>query len=883
MASSRLPIRFPRRFLLCSLCWLAPLSGSLAYNTLGPIWPAGSNIVMQLELGPTSVTLEDGSGTWDGSAADALSAWNPFMEVVQFSSIRNSQVPSAPDDGFNSVFFSDSVYGDDFGEDVLAITLLFYDENSGPAVEGDVVVNQAFQYNSYRGPLKPGSADTRIYDIHRIFLHEFGHVLGLAHPDKIGETVVAIMNSVITDLDHLAADDMAGAGYLYGIKIFADALNYCVGQPISYQIRTNIPGVSYEATNLPSGLTLDSNTGIISGAFSLSGTYGDGAVTVHGPKTTASSSLLFYVKPDPPGDLRAAYYFAANELTVDPVRNRIYAAVAEPAGVAIIDAVSLSLLKTIPVDGQPFGLAISPTGDKLFVGEFDPADVNPVTGVINLVTLSGLPNLPAAFPSRSLAATSLNRLFATELDQPLMAQIETVTGAISYPFSAHPYDALLALSPDQNTLYVESGTDSLLSYDVSGDSPILLQDVTFSYPSPLGEFKLSHDGSFILANGAGSDRVLKLSAGNFNITLAQYIIPDANLLGDGPVSGRIGAISPDDSTIFVTASYTNMAAFDVFDAVSGQYLRQVAMDDFFPSKSAVEPAGRYLFSAGKKENSISQLRVHSTGTETVPLHPPKAKSLLNVSTRLKSQSGNNVLIGGFIISGNEPKEVAVRGIGSSLPLTGVLADPMISLYDRNNQLVGSNDNWNSDRAHVLFTGLAPTEEHEAAMVLTLAPGSYTAIVSGADQGSGVALVEVYDLTPDSDSALANISTRGEVEIEDNVMIGGFIIGADTPTRVLLRAIGPSLTPFGVVGALQDPVLELHDGDGTLISLNDNWRSAQQADIIATGLAPMDDRESAVLATLLPGLYTAIVRGQNSTTGTALVEIYNLDSAAAAAK
>jgi hypothetical protein len=143
-------------------------------------------------------------------------------------------------------------------------------------------------------------------------------------------------------------------------------------------------------------------------------------------------------------------------------------------------------------------------------------------------------------------------------------------------------------------------------------------------------------------------------------------------------------------------------------------------------------------------------------------------------------------------------------------------------------------------------------------------------------------VEVYDLDP-KNSLLANISARGKVETADNVMIGGFIIGGADPTKVIVRAIGPSLTTKGIQQPLADPILELHDGNGDIISTNDNWRSTQQAEVIATGIPPTDDRESAIVATLQPGSYTAIVRGLNSTTGVALVEVYNLDSASAASK
>ena len=159
----------------------------------------------------------------------------------------------------------------------------------------------------------------------------------------------------------------------------------------------------------------------------------------------------------------------------------------------------------------------------------------------------------------------------------------------------------------------------------------------------------------------------------------------------------------------------------------------------------------------------------------------------------------------------------------------------------------------------------------------LDPGPYTAILAGKDSTTGVGLVEVYDLDQSAGSKLANISTRGFVDISDNVMIGGFIAGPASigPTKVLLRGIGPSLIGVGIQDALLDAVMELHDGSGALIATNDNWKDTQQAEIEATGIAPTDDRESAILQTLTPGNYTAIVRGKNSTTGVGLVEAYNL--------
>jgi hypothetical protein len=245
-------------------------------------------------------------------------------------------------------------------------------------------------------------------------------------------------------------------------------------------------------------------------------------------------------------------------------------------------------------------------------------------------------------------------------------------------------------------------------------------------------------------------------------------------------------------------------------------------------------------------------------------------------------TGDNVAIGGIIITGNDPKRVLLRAIGPSLSGVGImnpLSDPLLELHAADQSLISSNDNWqdSSQAGAIEATGLAPTNSFESAIIATLDPGPYTAIVSGKDGATGVGLVEAYDLDQTAVSQLGNISTRGFVETEANVMIGGFILGPDgaQSSSVLVRAIGPSLVPLGVTNALADPTLELHDSNGAVLSSNDNWRTDHEAEIEATGLAPKDDLESTILMTLPPGGYTAIVAGSDGTTGVALVEIYRL--------
>ena len=256
-------------------------------------------------------------------------------------------------------------------------------------------------------------------------------------------------------------------------------------------------------------------------------------------------------------------------------------------------------------------------------------------------------------------------------------------------------------------------------------------------------------------------------------------------------------------------------------------------------------------------------------------------TLANISTRALVQTENHVLIGGFIISGSDPKRVLLRAIGPTLASSNVpnpLQDPVLSLHTATME-IANNDNWQTDpNASQIPANLAPADFRESAILTTLQPGQYTAIVSGKDGTSGVGLVEVYDMDNSSSVRLSNLSTRGVVQTGDFVMIGGFISAGSPGTyiQVLVRAIGPSLAQSGITDFLADPILRLVNGEGVTIGANDNWKDTQQADIQATGQAPTDDREPAVILTLAPAPCTAIVSGSNGTSGIALVEVYTLE-------
>jgi hypothetical protein len=260
------------------------------------------------------------------------------------------------------------------------------------------------------------------------------------------------------------------------------------------------------------------------------------------------------------------------------------------------------------------------------------------------------------------------------------------------------------------------------------------------------------------------------------------------------------------------------------------------------------------------------------------------------------------MIGGFIVQGTGPKRVIIRAIGPELGappynIPNALANPTLELHNAAGTLIGSNDDWQhtiiggviprNQVGDIQNSGHAPANPFESAIIADLPPGNYTAIVSGVNNTTGVGLVEVYDLSANTASLLGNISTRSFVQTGDDVMIGGFIVQGTGAKKVIIRAIGPELgaPPYNIPNALANPTLELHNGTGALIASNDNWRTTiiggiitgnQVRDIINSGYAPSDGRESAIIAELPPGNYTAIVRGVNDTTGVGLVEVYELD-------
>ncbi|MFL6526909.1 MAG: putative Ig domain-containing protein, partial [Chthoniobacterales bacterium] len=509
---------------------------------------------------------------------------------------------------------------------------------------------------------------------------------------------------------------------------------------------------------------------------------------------------------------------------------------------------------SLSVVGLPNGLSFDPALATI-VGTTNQAPTNvPVTlsasnayGTTTATLMLTIVPSPASGPIITSSTSATGRTGA-----PFRFQVITTGGSAATKLSVTNLPAGLSFDPVSGVI---SGTPQ------SAASTAVTLNVTDPSGKATGILQLTFSGDVGLPVIVSPDSALLTSGKAFSYTI------------NAPVT-----TGPDDNTTYSLVGTLPIGLF--FDektgVISGSYQGSPIRDGTLEARAL----------SGGIISNVQLFATNSHGTATIPLvffNAPTGS--VNISTRLDVGTADNVLIGGFIVTGNAPKKLLIRAIGPSMkagghPLAGALQDTTLDLY-QGTTLLGSNDDWRSNQEQEIEdSGVPPSDDRESAIVATLAPQTgYTAIVRGKGGNAGIGLAEIYDLgTAGVDAStishLANISTRGTVLTADNVMIGGFIISG-VHTKVLARAIGPSLTSQGVAGALQDPMLELHDATGALVSSNDDWRAAQEQQIIQTTIPPTDNRESAIVATLQPGAYTAVVRGKNDSTGVALVEIYSL--------
>jgi hypothetical protein len=646
-----------------------------------------------------------------------------------------------------------------------------------------------------------------------------------------------------------------------------------VGVPMAFQVSGSHFPTAFSGTGMPAGLTINAATGAIGGVPELSGDFTT-EITASGIGGDAVGRLVIRIHPQ----LVTTAAVAKIPLQIhgpvlaDPVRPRIYACTA--AGLAVIDTTSLQVVTTVGLS-LPDGVTatISRDGSRLWLTSIYFQSIK----VLDLATLRFLPDVPTALAPTLIRHGLNGRLFVTSNRDPGVFEIDATTGATLQRFGPATPNYYLwcrfEISADGRSLYAVSNNEATMSkFDISnpGASPLVQR---IEVPDRRSGWNI-----FINPNGQTAaffnyqwpstivGPMVVRSADDLNVVRATYptewpgdfcFSPDGTWLVQGLAQLR-------QLRVYHTGSYSLHRTITMPPGAIVQQARFTL---------AVERSNERLFIATAGDDRA--LYVYDVVPPRGP--PPPPHSLLNVSTRLRTGTADDVLIGGFIVTGNGEKRVILRAIGPSLPLGSTLADPTLELRRGDGTLVAANDNWNARRDEIVASGLPPDHERESAIIASLEPGNYTALLRGVAKTSGVALVELYDLNPQSTARIANISTRGKVETADNVMIGGFILGGDQPTSLIVRAPGPSLVQYGVPGALTDTTLDLHDGNGTLLASNDNWQSTQAAEIIATGFAPSDAREAAIVRTLAAGNYTAIVRGKNGAVGVALVEAFKLNN------
>jgi hypothetical protein len=489
--------------------------------------------------------------------------------------------------------------------------------------------------------------------------------------------------------------------------------------------------------------------------------------------------------------------------------------------------------------------------------------------------------------------SSFHPLASAELYDPASGTW-SVTGSLNTARSSHSATLL-----SNGMVLVAGGEDSSFNPIASAE----LYDPASGSWTPTGRLKTARElhtptllpnGMVLVAAGFGSSGIVFASAELYDPTSGTWTTTGSLNFGR---FFHTATLLPNGMVLVAGGEYSSglRASAELYDPASGTWTTTGSLNTARESQTATLLLNGMVLAAGGIDIHFNVLASAELYTPT-PGVPPS--HLGNISTRAFVQTGDNVMIGGFVVQGSELKRVIIRAIGPELTQYGIpnpLFNPTLELHDGTGALIASNDDWHhtiiggiitsNQVAEIRDSGHAPTDGRESAIIADLAPGNYTAIVRGVNHMIGVALVEVYDLGPDTVSILANISSRAFVQTGDNAMIGGFIVQEGQPKRVIVRAIGPELTPFGITDPLADPTLELHDGTGALIASNDNWQHTmiggiitrdQVRDIINSGLAPSDPRESAIIADLPAGNYTAIVRGVNNTTGVALVEVYDID-------
>ncbi len=512
-------------------------------------------------------------------------------------------------------------------------------------------------------------------------------------------------------------------------------------------------------------------------------------------------------------------------------------------------------------------------------GNFDPT-LSTISGV---VSASGVTTIPTFAGATLTSGATFNNLAGGNV-------VLADTGAFSGGGTFNNAGMLTKNSAGQSALtgtaFVNTGTVAVtagsLAFQTFAQSAGTLRFTGGTSASVAAGQSFQFTGGALAGTGTLSGPVVNagnLTIGSTDATTSALTLSSTFTQNAGStLTANIGGLAAGSFGMLSITGAATLNGTLALNLVNGFKFR---VGDSFRVVAAASVSG--AFSSVTLPAGVTGTLASSGGNVTVTITAaPPAATLTNISTRGRVETGDNVMIAGFVITGPNSKKVLIRALGPTLTsfgVSGALSDPTLTLFNSQGQAIATNDNWRSaQQAEIIASTFAPPDDREPGIVATLTPGAYTAILTGVGGEMGVGIVEVYDLDiPNAPSARpVNVSTRARVLTGDSVMIGGFVIGGTRPRRVIIRAIGPTLTAFGVQGALADPTLSVFNAQGQSIATNDNWKDTQQAVIAATPFAPASDADSAIVLTLDPGAYTAIVAGKSGATGVALVEVYDLE-------
>lgn len=840
-----------RVFTCATILFVAALAPRAAgYNLSGSKWTL-SSVSMHLQLGAGSGVLLDGSPSWGAAAEDALSVWNSYIGATKFSVVRDSTAIRAQGNRINNVFFSSDVYGNAWGSGVLAVTLTY---TSGTTqVETDVLFNNRLTWNSYRGPLRYTSGGVAILDFHRVALHEFGHVLGLGHPDDAGQTVSALMNSRISALDQLAADDIAGGQILYGPAVAVVPPPTITTQPTN---RTVVAGQSTTFTVVASGtapLTYQwlKNGGAISAAtsatFSLAsvsqndaGNYSVAVSNAGGTVYSTAATLTVTAATTPTTPTTPTSPTTPTIATITPP-----AIAVAPASQAVNAGTTVSLY-VVATGTPPFSYQWRKDGSLLS---------GATSSVLSLV------NVQASQGGNYTVSVSNSAGTVTSADAVLA--IHTLPVIVTPPADQTvPIGSRLRLS------VVASATSSL-SYSWRKDGTVLPGATQATYE--VADAQPAHAGTYSVVVTSAAGAVTSPSA---RVT----VVAVAPTVSSPPVAQTANA--GDRATLTVAVNGTPPFTYQWFK--DGREIRDANSATLNLSSVRAADGGEYSVRISNDAGSITSVPVMLT---------VKSSRLVNLSTRAFVPAGGT-LTPGFFIRGSGSKALLIRAVGPTLRRFGI--ETALSATQLELVAQGSTVPMNRDQDYhavidndaAASVGAFPLEAgaRDSAVEATLTSRGYTVRVSSGEANlAGVSLAEIYDAdTPLARAELVNLSTLGFVGSGENLLTAGFVISGNAPKRLLVRAVGPGLAPFGVADVLADPQLALlPQGSSEPLAMNDNWvdqQSVRAAFSVAGAFSlPGNSRDAALVVTLQPGAYTVVVSSViASETGVALVELYDLD-------